>query len=53
MSTTDSVFIDIDKRILFLSDDINNEAISKISFNILSIIQKDDEEEKIKKRICA
>lgn len=38
-----------DHRIFFLSDDIDNESVGKLCFDILTILEKDDEEEKEKK----
>ena len=38
-----------DHRIFFLSDGIDNESIGKLCFDILTILEKDDEEEKEKK----
>lgn len=38
-----NVFVDTGKRIIYLSDEINQESVGMINFNILSFNQGDDE----------
>ena len=40
-----SVFINRDKRLFYLSDDVNNETIGELCFNLLNIIKEDDEKD--------
>lgn len=48
-TSADNILVNADKRLLFLSDDIDNTTIGKMCFNLLYIIQTDDEEESTKK----
>lgn len=41
-----NVLIDNGNRLLFFSDDINEETISKISFQLILLLMKDDKQEK-------
>lgn len=45
MSNTNNVYADNDKRMLILSDDIDNCSIAKVMFNLLFILHIDDERE--------
>lgn len=45
MSALDNVFINTDKRLFYLSDDIGNETIGKICFNLLYLLKEDDDKE--------
>ena len=49
MSKTENVLLDTDKRLFYLSDDIENDTIGKMCFNILSILKQDDKDESEKK----
>lgn len=49
MASRDNLYINTDKRIFLLSDDIDNEIIGKITWSILSLIQEDDEKDKKEK----
>ena len=40
-----NVYIDTNKRLFYLSDDINNETIGQLCFNLLNIIKEDDEKD--------
>lgn len=44
-----NVLIDNGNRLLFFSDDINEETISKISFQLILLLMKDDKQEKEQK----
>lgn len=48
-SSADNVLVNADKRLFFLSDDIDNTSIGKMCFNLLYILQEDDTEESTKK----
>lgn len=41
-STRENTFFNIDNRIFYLSDDVDNESIGRLAFNILCEIKKDD-----------
>ena len=45
MSCRDDVLIDLKHRIFYLSGDISNETVGKVCFNILYLLQEDDEKE--------
>ena len=46
MSTNaDNIRLNTDKRLFYISDDIDNTTISVINFNLLYLLQKDDEKE--------
>lgn len=45
MAKLDSVMCNTDKRILFLSDAINNETICEVCFNLLYLVKYDDDKE--------
>ena len=44
-----NVFINTDKRLFYLSDDINSETIGQLCFYLLNIIQEDDEKDEKQK----
>lgn len=48
-SSADNVLVNADKRIFFLSDDIDNISVGKMCFNLLYILHEDDTEESTKK----
>lgn len=43
------MFTNTDKRLFFLSDDIDNVSIGKMCFDLLSLLKQDDKEESEKK----
>ena len=46
MSTNaDNIRLNTDKRLFYISDDIDNTTISVINFNLLYLLQEDDEKE--------
>ena len=46
MSTNaDNIKLNTDKRLFYISDDIDNTTISVINFNLLYLLQEDDEKE--------
>lgn len=45
MSDINNIYADNNKRILILSDDVDNCSISKVMFNLLFILHTDDERE--------
>ena len=47
--SADNVLVNSDKRLFFLSDNIDNATIGKICFNLLYILQEDEAEESLKK----
>lgn len=42
MSAREDVLINVEKRLFYLSNDIDNETIGKLCFNLAYIIQEDD-----------
>jgi len=48
MASKDNVLINTDKRIFYLSDDIDNSTIAQLNFNILYILDEDARNEKEK-----
>jgi len=48
MASKDNVLVNTDKRIFYLSDDIDNSTIAQLNFNILYILDKDARNEKEK-----
>lgn len=51
MSDKNNVLIDTEKRIFYLSDDIEVSTISQLNFQLIKILEEDDRQEKEKKRI--
>lgn len=51
MNSKDNIYANTDERILFLSDDIDNESVGSITWNILRLIKSDDEKDKKKRKI--
>jgi len=49
MADKDNILCDADKRLFYLSDDIDNVSIGSICFNILFILHEDDENDKKEK----
>lgn len=47
--TADNVLINTDTRLFYISDDINSASIGKMCFNLLFLLNQDDEEEKQKR----
>lgn len=43
MSAADNILIDTNKRLFYISDDINSASVGKICFSLLSILKQDDE----------
>jgi len=50
MAIRDNVLIDTSKRLFYLSDDVDNESMGKICFNLLNLLQEDDEKDKKEKK---
>lgn len=48
MASKDNVLVNTDKRIFYLSDEINNSTIAQLNFNILYILDEDARNEKEK-----
>lgn len=48
-STADNILINTDKRLFYISDDIDSSSIGKMCFYLLYLLQQDDEEEKEKR----
>ena len=48
-STRDNTYTNTDARIFFLSDDVDNESIGKLTWDILYLLQSDDEKDKKEK----
>lgn len=46
---TNNVFINTNKRLFYLSDDIDNSTIGELCFNLLKILQEDDDKDKKEK----
>ena len=44
-----SVFTNTDKRLFYLSDDVDNSSIGELCFNLLKILHEDDEKDKKEK----
>lgn len=49
MSSKDNSYANTDKKTLFLSDDVDNESIGKLTWSILQQIQEDDEKDEKEK----
>lgn len=49
MNSQDNVLINTEQRLFYISDDISNETIGKINFNLLYLLNKDEEQEKQQK----
>lgn len=49
MSKADNVLCNTDKRLLYLSENINSETIGKMCFNLLFLLQDDDNKDKKEK----
>lgn len=49
MSSRDNSYENTDKKTLFLSDDVDNESIGKLTWSILQQIQEDDEKDEKEK----
>ena len=49
MATADNVYINTDKRIFFISSDIDNSSIGRICHSLIYLLQKDEEEFNVKK----
>lgn len=49
MATKDNIIINTDKRLFYLSDNIDNESIGKMCFNLLYLLQEDDEHDEKEK----
>ena len=45
MSSRDNSYANTDKKTLFLSDDVDNESIGKLTWSILQQIREDDEKD--------
>ena len=45
METKENIFTNTDKRLFYISDDINNSSIGSLTFNLLFLLQQDDEKE--------
>lgn len=45
MASREDVLTNTDKRLFYISNDIDNETIGKIAFNLLFLLQTDDERE--------
>ena len=52
MGTKDNTYANTGKRLYFLSDDVDNESIGQLTWNILHQLAEDDEKDK-KKRIIS
>ena len=48
-STRENTFINIDSRVFYLSDYVDNESVGRLVFNILCEIKKDDDSDKKEK----
>lgn len=45
MATRDDVLTNIDKRLFYISNDIDNSTIGKLTFDLLFLLQQDDEKD--------
>lgn len=48
-NTANNILIDTDNRLFYISDDIDNASMGKMCFNLLSLLKKDEEDEKEKR----
>lgn len=46
-NSKDNVYINNDSRIVYLSEDIDNESLGAVNFNILHLIEQDNKKEEI------
>lgn len=51
MSSKDNSYANTDKKTLFLSDDVDNESIGKLTWSILQQIREDDEKDEKRERL--
>lgn len=51
MANKNNILVDINKRLIYLSDDIETDTISYVNFYLLSLLAEDDLQEKEKKEI--
>ena len=51
MNSKDNIYANTDEMILFLSDEIDNESVGSITWNILRLIKSDDEKDKKRERL--
>ncbi len=49
MADEKNVFVNIDKRLFYLSDDIDSASVGRMCFDLLFLLQQDDEEEEQKR----
>lgn len=49
ISSKDNSYANTDKKTLFLSDDVDNESIGKLTWSILQQIREDDEKDEKEK----
>lgn len=50
MATSDNVYININKRIFYISDDIDNSSIGKICHNLIYLLDEDEKNFEEKKK---
>lgn len=49
MADNKDVLLNIDERLLYISNDIDNETMGKMCFNLLYLLQEDDNKEEKEK----
>lgn len=49
MATKENVFTNTDKRLFYLSDDVDRESIGKLCFNLIYLLHEDDEHDEKEK----
>lgn len=49
MADNEDVLLNIDERLFYISNDIDNETMGKICFNLLYLLQEDDNKEEKEK----
>lgn len=52
-STRDNTYTNIDKRTFYLSDEVDNESVGKLLWDILYLIREDDEKDEKRKGLQA
>ena len=45
MATKENIFTNTDKRLFYISDDIDNSSIGSLTFDLLFLLQQDDEKD--------
>ena len=50
MANKENVLVNTSKRIFYLSDNISNETIAQLNFNLIYLLNEDDEKSSLRNR---